>query len=53
MTSTTSGWLAAAATPYGKGPQGFCAVPVLLRTTDQGKDWRTVPSNPGASPVGS
>ncbi len=52
MASTTSGWLAAAATPCGKTPQDLCAVPVLLRTTDQGKNWRMVPSNPGASPVG-
>ena len=52
MTSTTSGWLAAAATPCGNGPQDICAVPVLLRTSDRGKTWRMVPSNPKASPAG-
>lgn len=52
MTSTTSGWLAAAATPCGNGPQDLCAVPVLLRATDQGKTWRMVPTNPQASPAG-
>jgi photosystem II stability/assembly factor-like uncharacterized protein len=52
MTSATSGWLAAAATPCGEGPSDLCAVPVLLRTTDQGRNWRMVPSKPGASPAG-
>jgi photosystem II stability/assembly factor-like uncharacterized protein len=51
MTSIASGWLAAAATPCGNGFQDFCAVPVLLRTTDQGKTWRMVPSKPQASPA--
>jgi photosystem II stability/assembly factor-like uncharacterized protein len=52
VTSTATGWLAAAATPCGNGPKDLCAVPVLLLTTNHGKTWRVVPSNAQASPVG-
>ena len=37
MATTSSGWLEASATPCRAGPQDLCAVPVLLRTTDQGR----------------
>ena len=50
MATTTSGWLAAAATPCGASPRDLCAVPVLLGTTDQGRTWRVVPSSSPATP---
>lgn len=51
MATTSSGWLEAAGTPCGTSPQDLCAVPVLLRTTDQGRAWRMVPSSSPATPA--
>jgi len=51
MASTSSGWLAAAATPCGASPQDLCAAPVFLRTTDEGRTWRMVPSSSPAMPA--
>jgi photosystem II stability/assembly factor-like uncharacterized protein len=49
MSSTSLGWLAAAATPCGANAQDLCSVPVLLRTTNQGRSWRIVPSSSQAA----
>jgi hypothetical protein len=44
MASTTTGWILAAAAPCGSGPARInCGVPIMLRTTDGGREWRTVP----------
>ena len=53
MATTSLGWLDAAGTPCGASSQDLCAVPVLLRTTDQGRTWRMVPGSSPAVPAAS
>ncbi len=53
MATTSLGWLDAAGTPCGASSQDLCAVPVLLRTTDQVRTWRMVPGSSPAVPAAS
>lgn len=43
MTTATSGWLLASATPCAHGPaHENCGVPILLKTSDLGRHWQAI-----------